>query len=467
MKKRVPSSQDQDIAQILKKLESIKSQYPSELLAARRATFIDQISQRTQVENGEEWTPEDQSVIEHLQSLGSMQVKYPPELLNARRSAFKRQIAHRERVRLWVSLRSALQHRFARLAGTFPIPSMRLINVSLVLAGIAFAAFAGFLLQEDRSDPTKASASPNAIALVVPLATTSTPEERIICKSGYQPPLCLYKAFDQSRDLTYPGNGSARPAVAKDTMRGHEEIHHAAYINDGLYGPGASWVSDSPDSWIKIDLGKATTINTVAFGRDRLGTYNDRDPGQFVIALALSDAVYADGDSSNDKVEYKEVFDSKQVGFSGTVSGSETVEAQFQPRLARFVKITFENAGTAIDEVEVFLRQSPVQYVTATKKPKEQLPASTWTPVPTDTPLPTDTPTPTPTDTPPPTDTPTPTPTDTPLPTDTPTPVPTDTPLPTETPTPVPTDTPLVVPPFSLNTPSPFPTDTPTQTGVP
>jgi hypothetical protein len=462
MKKPVPSSQDQDIAQILKKLESIKSQYPSELLAARRAMFIDQISQRTQVEHGEEWTPEDQSVIEHLRSLGSMQVEYPPELLNSRRSAFKRQLAQRERVRLWASLRSALQNKFARLAGTLPMPSMRRMQVSLVLAGIAFAAFAGFLLQKDRSDTIKASESPDAISRVVPIATTSTPEERIICKPGYQPPLCLAKEFDQSRDLTYPGNGSARPAVAKDTMPGHEEIHHPAYINDGLYGPGTSWVSDSPDSWIKIDLGKATTINTVAFGRDRLGTYNDRDPGQFVIALALTDAVYADGDSSNDKVEYKEVFDSKQVGFSGTVSGSETVEAQFQPRLARFVKITFENPGTAIDEVEVFLRQSPVQYVTPTKKPKEQVPASTWTPIPTNTPLPTDTPTPVPTDTPLPTETPTPVPTDTPLPTETPTPVPTDTPLPTETPEP-----PLVEPPFLLNTPYLFPTDTPTQTGVP
>src|SRR5215207_1385928 len=152
MKKRVPSSQDQDITQILQKLESIKNQYPAELLAARRAAFIDQVVQQTQVETTEEWTPENQPVIEHLRNLRSMHVEYPPELLNSRRSAFKRQIAQRQWVSSWVSLRSALRDRFAQLTGTSPAPSMSRMRISLVLAGIAFAAFAGFLLQEGRRE---------------------------------------------------------------------------------------------------------------------------------------------------------------------------------------------------------------------------------------------------------------------------------------------------------------------------
>ena len=46
---------------------------------------------------------------------------------------------------------------------------------------------------------------------------------------------------------------------------------------------------------------------------------------------------------------------SKTAGFDGVVSGSETIQANFVPTEARFVKITFENAGTAIDEVEAFM----------------------------------------------------------------------------------------------------------------
>src|SRR5215212_5074782 len=166
MKKRASSSKDQHITQILRDLESIRSQYPPELLAARRAAFIDQVAQHTQIENMEEWAPENQPIIEHLMNLRSMQVEYPPKLLNARRSAFKRQLAQRERVRVWVSLRSAVQNGFARLSGTSPAPSVSRMRISLVLAGIAFAAFAGFLLQEGRHETINVPPSPNAISMV-------------------------------------------------------------------------------------------------------------------------------------------------------------------------------------------------------------------------------------------------------------------------------------------------------------
>jgi hypothetical protein len=307
---------------------------------------------------------------------------------------------------------------------------------------------------------------------VAPNSTLETAE--VICKPGYLPPLCLAKQLDQSQGLTFPGNGAARPAVAKDTIPGYSRIHKAAYVNDGLYGPGASWVSNSPYSWIKIDLGEVRTINTITFGRDRLGNFNDGDPGQFTIAIALSDDIYANGNSSNDFKEYKQVYNSKKAGFDGIVSGPETVQARFDPVIARFVKITFENAGTAVDEVEVFMIQPPGYSGNPTPKPREEdpplvsilvptgtlLPASTSTPVrPSSTPVPTNTPTRAPTLTPAPTDTSIPEPTDTPRPTQTHIPEPTDTPRPTRTPTPEPTDTPR-----PTRTPTPEPTDTPRPT---
>jgi hypothetical protein len=321
------------------------------------------------------------------------------------------------------------------------------------------AVFVGSLLGIP-GQPLYTSSSQTDVArpASIPAATSTGEVAKVICKPGYLPPLCLAKETDERQSLTFQGNGSARPAVAKDTLPGYSGVHRPAYINDGLYGPGASWISNSAYSWIKIDLGQTTTINTVAFGRDRLGSFNDRDPGQFVIAVALNDNIYADGNSSNDYVEYTQVFDSEQAGFDGVVSGPETVKAQFGPIMARFVKITFANPGTAVDEVEVFMVQPPGVSDDATRKPTDDLPGNPPTSIPSSTPVPPDTATPVPTNTPVPPDTATPVPTDTPEPTDTPIPPPPTDPPPTVTP--LPTD-----PPPPTNPPPPTATSVPPTDG--
>jgi hypothetical protein len=282
----------------------------------------------------------------------------------------------------------------------------------------------------------------------------------------------LAQEFDQSQDLTFPGNGSARPAVAKDTIPGYSRIHKASYANDGLYGPGASWISNSAYSWIKIDLGNIRSINTVTFGRDRLGNMNDGDPGQFLIAVAISDDVYADGDSHNDFMEYTQVYNSDEAGFDGIISGPETIEARFDSVRARYVKITFENAGTAVDEIEAFMMQPPGYAGNPTQRPRDTLVPASFTAIPTKTLIPSKTATLFPTNTliptrtltlVPPTNTLIPTNTATQRPTNTPRPTNTDVPTdtsepPTDTPQPPPTDTPQPPP---TDTPEPPPTDTP------
>jgi len=172
-------------------------------------------------------------------------------------------------------------------------------------------------------------------------------------KPGYGPPQSSYRPFDTSADLAFQG-GQAKPAVAKDCLPGYPAIHDPAYANDGNYGNGASWISDSPNSWLKVDLGQVCTIDSILLGRDRLGGYDDRDPGQFTVAVATTDNIYANGDDSNDDAEYVQVFDSSVLGFSGDVNGPETLEATFAaPVSGQFVKVTFQNAGIDIDELEV------------------------------------------------------------------------------------------------------------------
>src|SRR5215208_6449919 len=295
--------------QSLERAGSVRDQYPPELLAARRAAFIAQVERHAAAK--EESFVEDKEPAKLFNSLKSVEINYPPKLLAARRAAFRRQIALGGRISLLDALRSSIQGLFQNKVKIPSLPTMSSMRTSLVIAILMIAAFAGSLLRvrEPLYNPLPTQGE---ILQPAPILSTATVEAaKTICKPGYVPPLCLAKEFDKSRDLTYSGNGSARPAVAKDTLPGFSGVHKAAYINDGLYGPGASWVSNSAYSWIKIDLGKAATISTVTFGRDRFGNFNDGDPGQFVIAAAFSDNVYVHGNSSRHDVENTKNYHSK------------------------------------------------------------------------------------------------------------------------------------------------------------
>ena len=450
------------VIELLGSLKPAIAEYPAGLLAERRAAFIAQIEQYNRRVPQEELLPSQNGrIFKLLERLKSIEIEYPRKLWSARRSAVIAQLRD-GKMSILDALRTTILDLFGGSTSTPVAPAGGFRRIAMVIATFLVIVFMGSLAYGNRNplvDLVTPSISQREVfhPTSVVAGTSIGEVAQVICKPGYLPPLCLAKQFDKSRDLTFSGNGSARPAVAKDTIPGYSRIHKAAYLNDGLYGPGASWVSNSAYSWIKIDLGEVRTINTITFGRDRLGQFNDGDPGQFVIAVALSDNVYADGDSSQDYMEYTQVYHSEQAGFDGIVSGPETIQATFDPVIARYVKITFENAGTAVDEVEVFMIQPPDLASGVTQRPRDTLVPPTFTPIPTNTLVPSRTPTRIPTRTPFPTSTITPRPTFTPVPTDTE--IPTETPVPpTDTPLPPPTDTPLPPP---TNTPLPPPTDTP------
>ncbi|MDH3492167.1 MAG: PKD domain-containing protein [Acidobacteriota bacterium] len=179
----------------------------------------------------------------------------------------------------------------------------------------------------------------------------SSPVGAIQLASGYGAPGGTYQAFDTAGNLAYQGNGAA-PAVTKDYLN-VALIHQRQNINDGRYGNGASWISNSINSWVKIDLGSEVTIDSLRFGRDRLGNFDERDPGHFKISVATSD-MYANGDSTNDAAEYQLIFDSQTYSYDGVISGAQTIEAQFAPVVARYVKFEVTISGAAIDEIEIF-----------------------------------------------------------------------------------------------------------------
>jgi hypothetical protein len=199
------------------------------------------------------------------------------------------------------------------------------------------------------AEPTPLPAQGQSLT-IVPASPLTGP---LTCKPGYGEPQCWAQGFDTTNDLAFQGNGFASPAVAKDDIQWYDAIHRPEFANDGSYGNGASWISDSLNSWLKVDLGRTVLIDHITIGRDRLGGYDDRDPGQFTIAVATADNVYANGDGGNDGAEYTQVFNSASFGFSGVIDGPQTIEARFTPVLARFIKLSVENVGTDIDEIEV------------------------------------------------------------------------------------------------------------------
>lgn len=190
---------------------------------------------------------------------------------------------------------------------------------------------------------------PSGLAVVAASSITGSD----VIKPGFGSPQGIARPYDTSTNLAFMVNGFAQAAVAKDTIAGYSSIHQAQFANDGSYGNGSSWISASANSWIKIDLGRVVEIGSLRFGRDRTGNYNDRDPGQFTIAVAITDNAYANANESNDQVEYTQVFGSAAFGFSGVVNGAETWQASFTPLAARYVKLTVSNAGACIDEIEV------------------------------------------------------------------------------------------------------------------
>jgi len=485
--KKAVSLRDRDVIKFLGGLKSVKTEYPPTLLAQRRFAFIKQIEQREKVGIKKASPLQNQDVISLLKGLRPVAAEYPQELLAQRRAAFNSHVLQRRRISWREALFSNIQNKLIDLINTPRIPMLKLMQTSLIVSGIVVATFLGSLIFGNHESLEVAfNPSPTqreVVAIPISASATATSElAQIICKPGYEPPLCLAKKLDNNRTLTFQGNGHARAAVAKDTILGYGAIHQASYVNDGFYGSGASWVSNSAYSWIKIDLGDAMTINTVMFGKDRLGNLTGHDPGHFTIAVALSDNVYANGDSSNDEIEYTQIYNSQATGFTGVISGSQTLQATFTPILARYIKITVTNPGAAIDEVEAFLLRtssttakdeksngSSRSFATSTSIPTRTftvtlLPTSTRTL----TPIPTDTSTSIPTDTvtPIPTDTPMPVPTSTPLPINTSTSVPTSTALPANTSTSVPSSTPLPAD-TSTSIPSSTPIAMDTLTSVP
>ena len=64
-------------------------------------------------------------------------------------------------------------------------------------------------------------------------------------------------------------------------------LHRLEHINDGLYGNGRSWISNTAGKgWVEFELPEVTTIERIVWGRDREEKYADRTPIRYQIEIA-------------------------------------------------------------------------------------------------------------------------------------------------------------------------------------
>jgi hypothetical protein len=150
----------------------------------------------------------------------------------------------------------------------------------------------------------------------------------------------VIQEYDTSDNLAH----GATVTVSGVHGGGFELFHDASGVTDGYYGNGSAWIGASANSWLEIDLGQTAVVDQILFGRYRVGSCcNDRQAGRFKLEAAPQDHIFSE------VIAYTAVSypDGQSVKVDFTAGTPQLISA-------RYLRLTFENDGTGIDEVEVF-----------------------------------------------------------------------------------------------------------------
>lgn len=108
----------------------------------------------------------------------------------------------------------------------------------------------------------------------------------VLQSSGGQPCIDEVEIFngDSPKNLARQANGAK--ATASSLLKGYEEKHQIAFLNDGKYGNGHSWIPATSAGWAQIELPEAMMIDRVVLSRDRGGRLARRVPVSFDILVS-------------------------------------------------------------------------------------------------------------------------------------------------------------------------------------
>ncbi len=82
--------------------------------------------------------------------------------------------------------------------------------------------------------------------------------------------------------------------------------HQLAHFNDGQYGNGQSWISNTAGrGWVELELAQPEKISRIVWGRDREEKYGDRLAIRYVIEVSEDGATWHVVANSNDRAPFK------------------------------------------------------------------------------------------------------------------------------------------------------------------
>ena len=82
--------------------------------------------------------------------------------------------------------------------------------------------------------------------------------------------------------------------------------HQLAHVNDGQYGNGRSWISNTAGrGWVELELAQPEKISRIVWGRDREEKYGDRLAIRYVIEVSEDGATWRAVANSNDRAPFK------------------------------------------------------------------------------------------------------------------------------------------------------------------
>lgn len=151
--------------------------------------------------------------------------------------------------------------------------------------------------------------------------------------------------FEIFTDNPNPKNVALSTQGTRVTASGSRESgsHRLQHVNDGVYGNGHSWMSDTAGrGWVQFELPALTRISKIVWGRDREGVFSDRTPTAYTLEA---------GPSTNSLHQIASLLP-RRPAVTATVNTD-----RFAPVKTRRLRFTIKATNTlepCIDELEVF-----------------------------------------------------------------------------------------------------------------
>ncbi|MEZ5304639.1 MAG: PSD1 and planctomycete cytochrome C domain-containing protein [Verrucomicrobiales bacterium] len=192
----------------------------------------------------------------------------------------------------------------------------------------------------------------------------------------YEACLDELEVFDaEGRNIALASAGATWTASGSNVSANR---HQPEFINDGEYGNSRSWMCNAEQGWIALKFPGESTVDRIAWGRDREGKFADRLALDYTIEVAGDDGVWHVVADSTDRLEGEAKGDPDLAGLSEAEAAQakqlqeekKSLEAQIEKASA--MQVVFGGTFGKPEETHLLNRGDPEQ-------PKDEVPPAVLT----------------------------------------------------------------------------------------